>query len=82
MAVVNQSSPLSPASRAQYAALAAMRWSMFRNGLRSSQGAIELGARSVAYIIYSVYHPGCDYFSIIQLIQCSFQLILRIHTAN
>ena len=41
-------------ARAQYAALAGLRWHMFRNGLRSKLGAFELGARTVAYIVYAV----------------------------
>ena len=32
-------------ARMQYAALARMRWNMFRNGMRSRKGALELGAR-------------------------------------
>ena len=41
-------------ARMQYRALAEMRWSMFRNSLRSTRGAIELGARTVAYLLYSL----------------------------
>jgi ABC-2 type transport system permease protein len=44
--------PLSRLSRSQYAALAAMRWQMFRNGMRTSRGALELGARAITYILY------------------------------
>ena len=40
-------------ARAQYAAMARLRWSMFRNGLRSRKGALELGARTVGLVIYA-----------------------------
>ena len=50
--------PFSPLARSQYRALAAMRWSMFRNSLRSTQGAIELGARSIATIFYVLMGLG------------------------
>lgn len=46
-------SPLSALARRQYAALAAMRWQMFRNSLRTTSGAFELGARTVSYLVYS-----------------------------
>lgn len=41
-------------ARAQYAALAGLRWQMFRNGLRSHKGVFELGARTVAYVLYAI----------------------------
>ena len=50
--------PFSPLARSQYRALAAMRWSMFRNSLRSTQGAIELGARSIATVFYVLMGLG------------------------
>jgi ABC-2 type transport system permease protein len=53
-----RASPFRRLSRAQYSALAAMRWSMFKNGLRSTKGAIELGARSIAYIFYFLLGLG------------------------
>jgi ABC-2 type transport system permease protein len=40
-------------ARAQYAALARLRWHMFGNGLRSTKGAVEVGARIVVFIIYA-----------------------------
>ncbi len=46
--------PFGALARTQYSALASMRWSMFRNGLRSNRGAMELGARSLAYIFYAI----------------------------
>jgi ABC-2 type transport system permease protein len=41
-------------AKAQYAAMARLRWSMFRNGLRSRKGALELGARVVSLVIYCI----------------------------
>ena len=35
-----------------------MRWSMFRNSLRTTQGAIELGARTIAFAFYTVMGLG------------------------
>jgi len=49
---------LSSLARSQYSALAAMRWSMFRHGLRSTKGAVELGARALIILIYSVMGLG------------------------
>ena len=43
---------LSPLARRQYGALAAMRWAIFRNAMRSSMGAFEIGARTITYLIY------------------------------
>jgi len=42
-----------PLARSQYQALAAMRWSLFRNSLRSPQGVFELGARTIAFLFYA-----------------------------
>jgi ABC-2 type transport system permease protein len=50
--------PLSRLARSQYAALAAMRWQMFRNGMRTSRGALELGARAITYILYGALGLG------------------------
>ena len=44
---------LSASARAQYAAMAALRWHMFVNGLRSKRGAFELGARTVSFVLYA-----------------------------
>lgn len=49
---------LSPLARAQYAALARLRWRIFVNGLRSSLGAFELGARTVAFVLYAFIGLG------------------------
>jgi ABC-2 type transport system permease protein len=45
-------------ARAQYAAMSSLRWRMFINGLRSNLGAIELGARTVAFVIYAAMGLG------------------------
>jgi ABC-2 type transport system permease protein len=45
-------------ARAQYAALARLRWRVFVNGLRSKLGAFELGARAVAYVLYGMMGLG------------------------
>ncbi|HEY1985187.1 MAG TPA: hypothetical protein VGG85_07260 [Terracidiphilus sp.] len=44
--------PFGELARSQYGALASMRWSMFRHGLRTGKGALELGARSLTYLLY------------------------------
>lgn len=52
--LVPRSRLLGGMARRQYAALIAMRWRMVVNSVRSVQGAFELGARGVAFIIYSL----------------------------
>ena len=42
-------------ARAQYAAMAEMRWQVFRNGLRSIHGLLDLGATGIAWMFYSIY---------------------------
>ena len=49
---------LSPLARSQYAALAGLRWRVFVNGLRSKLGAFEMGARTVATLVYSMMGLG------------------------
>ena len=49
---------LSASARAQYAAMAALRWHMFVNGLRSKRGAFELGARTVSFVLYAFIGLG------------------------
>ena len=49
---------LGPEARAQYAAMARMRWRMFRNGLRSIHGLLDLGATGIAWMFYSVFGLG------------------------
>jgi ABC-2 type transport system permease protein len=53
-AATRLSGPLNVMARRQYIALMAMRWRMMVNSLRSVQGAFELGARGIAFIIYSI----------------------------
>ena len=50
--------PFGDLARAQYGALAAMRWSIFRNGMRSSRGAMEAGARALTYFLYAFMGLG------------------------
>lgn len=45
-------------ARAQYAALASMRWSMFRNTIRSTRGAMELGAQTVTFGMFGILGLG------------------------
>jgi ABC-2 type transport system permease protein len=45
---------LSSLARVQYGALAAMRWSMFRHGMRTTKGAVETAARAVVILVYSI----------------------------
>ncbi|HEX8711756.1 MAG TPA: hypothetical protein VF730_07775 [Terracidiphilus sp.] len=40
-------------ARAQYAALASMRWNAFRNGLRTTRGAFEAAASGLNYFLYA-----------------------------
>jgi ABC-2 type transport system permease protein len=54
VAAAMHAGPLSALARSQYRALAAMRWSIFRNSLRSTQGVFELGARTVAFVFYAL----------------------------
>jgi len=49
---------LSPLARAQYAALGRMRWTIFRNTIRSTRGALELGASTVTAVIFSLMGLG------------------------
>jgi ABC-2 type transport system permease protein len=49
---------LSALTRAQYAALAQLRWQMLKNGMRSKLGAFELGARTVTFVIYAAMGLG------------------------
>ena len=49
--------PFSPLARIQYGALARMRLHMLANNVRSVQGAFELGARTVTFLIYALM--GC-----------------------
>jgi ABC-2 type transport system permease protein len=53
-ATVGVAGPLSVTARRQYLSLMTMRWRMVVNSVRSVQGAFELGARGIAFIIYSI----------------------------
>jgi ABC-2 type transport system permease protein len=48
----------SPLARAQYAALAAMRWQAFRHGLRTTRGAFEAAASGLNYLVYGMVGLG------------------------
>ncbi|MDE3188464.1 MAG: hypothetical protein KGM96_13200 [Acidobacteriota bacterium] len=50
--------PLSRLARAQYAALAAMRWQLLTHGLRSAEGMFELGARGISCLLYALLGVG------------------------
>jgi ABC-2 type transport system permease protein len=45
---------LSPLARAQYGALARLRWHMFSNGIRTNKGMLEVGARAFSFVVYAV----------------------------
>jgi ABC-2 type transport system permease protein len=51
-AAIDPGGVLGPLARAQYGALARLRWRMFSNSLRSTKGALELGARTFSYLVY------------------------------
>lgn len=42
-----------PLARAQYGAMLRLRWEMFRSGLRSIHGILDLGATGIAWMIYA-----------------------------
>lgn len=48
----------SPLARAQYGALARMRWDAFRNGLRTTRGAFEAAASGLNYVLYGLMGLG------------------------
>jgi ABC-2 type transport system permease protein len=52
MNVAGSGGMLGAEARAQYAALARLRWHMFGHGLKSKKGALELGARTVSFVFY------------------------------
>lgn len=49
---------LGPLARAQYAAMIRLRWEMFRSGLRSIHGILDLGATGIAWMIYAFLGIG------------------------
>ncbi len=50
--------PFGAMARAQYRALAAIRWSIFRNTLRTGRGALEATAHGISYMIYALMGLG------------------------
>jgi ABC-2 type transport system permease protein len=48
----------SPLARAQYTALARMRWDAFRNSMRTTRGAIEAAASGLNYVLYGIMGLG------------------------
>jgi ABC-2 type transport system permease protein len=42
-----------PLARAQYGAMLRLRWEMFRSGLRSIHGILDLGATGISWMIYA-----------------------------
>jgi ABC-2 type transport system permease protein len=48
-------------ARDQYAAMATLRWSMFRNSLRSIHGILDLGAAGIALMVYSFLGLGLGF---------------------
>lgn len=48
----------SPLARAQYAALAAMRWHAFRYSIRTTRGAFEAAATGLNYVLYGLMGLG------------------------
>jgi len=46
---------LGPLARAQYGAMFRLRWEMFRSGLRSIHGILDLGATGIAWMIYAFF---------------------------
>ena len=49
---------LTAQARAQYAAMVAMRWRVFLNGLHSIHGILELGATGIAWMFYAFIGLG------------------------
>ena len=45
-------------ARAQYAAMARLRWRMFVHGLGSIHGLLDLGATGIAWVFYSILGLG------------------------
>jgi ABC-2 type transport system permease protein len=50
--------PFSALARAQYRALASIRWSIFRNTIRTGRGALEATAHGISYMIYALMGLG------------------------
>jgi ABC-2 type transport system permease protein len=58
MAVMAGTGLLSARARAQYAAMAAMRWRLFINGLHSIHGVLDLGATGIGWMFFGVIGVG------------------------
>ena len=58
---LGSTSVFGPLARAQYAALARLRWRILVNGMRSTIGAFEVGARAVSYLVYSLMALGIGF---------------------
>jgi ABC-2 type transport system permease protein len=52
---------LSAQARAQYAAMFAVRWRMFLNGLHSIHGVFDLGATGIAWVFYALMGLGAGF---------------------
>jgi len=50
--------PLNPLARKQYTALAVMRAHAFFNSFRTGSGALEFGARTISFLVYSMIGLG------------------------
>ena len=50
--------PFSALARSQYRALASIRWSIFRNTIRTGRGALEAAAHGISYLIYALIGLG------------------------
>jgi ABC-2 type transport system permease protein len=50
--------PFSALARSQYRALGSIRWSIFRNTIRTGRGAMEAAAHGVSYLIYALMGFG------------------------
>jgi ABC-2 type transport system permease protein len=56
--LIARGGPFSALARSQYRALATIRWSIFRNTIRSGRGAMEAAAHGVSYLIYGLMGFG------------------------
>jgi ABC-2 type transport system permease protein len=50
--------PFSALARSQYRALGSIRWSIFRNTIRTGRGALEAAAHGISYLIYGLMGFG------------------------
>jgi ABC-2 type transport system permease protein len=61
MAGMNGRGLLNAQARAQYAAMAAMHWRVFINGLHSIHGILDLGATGISWMFYGVIGLGAGF---------------------